>query len=496
MAPPQLVSARCPTCGASLPVPPHVPQVTCRYCQNVIHIEHRKPPPEVRPFGAPGAMPSRTLYVDPAAASKAGKALGCTIAAAVLLPVLIPLVIGVGPWAAKSCKGAIKPFPVSCGTNEEIEVSGNFEGTGPIITAAAHNCKIHIKDAKLKGSTLLKTDAFNIELTLDNVVVETTEPMIHAGSNLKVKLHGSTLTSNATVLDSDSNLEVDVDATTIESKTAFGVKSKHNLKLRLDNGKIRGKRAGVDTDANLQLTMKKGSEITSSDGVALKTSSSFKLEAEGGKIDGAAGALVLTSGADINATALVISSKEKAITATSSLKLDFTDGSITSLGDGAIDGDSSMDLTLINVKVSAAATAITCASSSKIRATKKTRIVSTSGNGVTTSSNTELSVADAAIEAGGKAFRSTVNSKVKLAQGARLAGKRGGVEGEGNLELDGTGATVEGGAGPGIAAGYNARLAFKQGVLKGAPALQLDRKPMSLDLEGTRVEGEQKVPAR
>ncbi|MDF2693210.1 MAG: hypothetical protein K0S65_1593, partial [Labilithrix sp.] len=34
------------------------------------------------------------------------------------------------------------------------------------------------------------------------------------------------------------------------------------------------------------------------------------------------------------------------------------------------------------------------------------------------------------------------------------------------------------------------------GALKGTPALQFERKPMNLDLEGTRIEGDQKVPAR
>jgi len=496
VAVPKVVSAKCPTCGANLPVPPGVPQVVCRYCQNVIHIEHRKPPPEVLPFGSPGAMPSRTLYVDPNAAAAAGKSIGCIIAAVCLLPILIPIVIGVGPWAVRSCKGAVRPFPVACGTNEEIEVSGNYEGTGPIVTSVGHNCKLHIKNAKLKGSTLVKTETFNMELTLDNVTIETTEPMVHAGANLKAKIHGSTLSSAGAVFDSDSNMELDVENTTIESKNAAAVKSKHNLKVRMENGKIRGKKAAIDTDANFSLTMKKASEVTSSDGYGVKTTSSFKLEAEGGKIDGASGALVVTSGADISATGLVLSSKEKAITASSSLKLEYNDGSITSSGDMAIDGDSSMDLTLVNVKVQGATTAINCESSSKIRASKKTRIVGTSGNGVTTSSNTELNFSDASLEGGVKAFKGTVNDKVKLGQGARLAGKKGGIEAEGNLEVDATGATIEGGSGPGLVAGYNGKVSFKQGVLKGAPALQFERKPSNLDLEGTRVEGEQKIPAR
>lgn len=492
MAAPKVVPAKCPTCGANLPIPPGVFQVTCRYCQNVIHVEHRKPPPGVMPFGTPGVMPSRTLYVDPDAL-KASKAITYIILAACLLPFLIPLAIGVGPWLVKSVKGKVKPFPVACGLNEKVEVSGNFETTGPIVTSVGHNCKLHIKNAKLKGATLVKTDTANMELTLENVTIETTDTMIRTGSNLKVKLHGSTLTSSVAVFDSETNMEVDVVNSTIESKNASAVKSKHNLKVRMEGGKIRGKKAGIDTNANLQLTMKKGAELFASDGPAVKTDSSFKLEADGGKIDGG---LLMTSNADIVATGLVLTAKERALTGTSSVKLDWTDGSITSSTDMAIDVDSSTDLMLINTKVQGATTAINCSSNSKVKATKKTTIVGTSGYGVTTSSNSELVLNDSSLEAGVKAFKGTVNNKIKLAQGARVSGKKGGIDAEGNLELEATSATIDGGTGPALKAGYNGRLSFKQGLIKGTPAIQLDRKPTSLELDGTRVEGAQQIPAR
>jgi hypothetical protein len=239
--------------------------------------------------------------------------------------------------------------------------------------------------------------------------------------------------------------------------------------------------------------MKKGAELFASDGPAVTSDSSFKLEADGGKIDGG---LLMTSGADIVATGLTLTAKEKALAATSSVKLDWTEGSITSATDVAIDVDSSADLTLINTKVQGATTAINCSSSSKIKATKKTRIVGTSDYGITTSSNTELVLNDSALEAGLKAFKGTVNNKVKLAQGARMAGKKGGVAAEGNLEIEATSATLEGGTGPAIEAGYNSKISFKQGILKGTPAIDVDRKPSILELDGTRVEGDQKIPAR
>ncbi|MBX3224351.1 MAG: hypothetical protein KF795_27800 [Labilithrix sp.] len=491
MAAPKVVSAKCPTCGANLPVSPGIFQVTCRYCQNVIHVEHRKPPPEVRPFGSPGAMPSRTLYVDPAM-MQAGRNVGLIIALTTLIPILLPLLFIGGPWLVRSLKGAVKPFPATCGLNEKVTVSGSFETTGPIVTSVAHNCKIHIKNAKLKGATLLATDAANVELTLENVTLETTGIAVRSGPNLTVKAIGSTLTSNAAVFESDSNLQLTLEGTTLESKTA-AVKSKHNLKVYMDGGKIRGQKAGIDADANFKLTMKNGAEIAGASGTAVKTTSSLKLDAEGAKLDGS---LIVTSNADIEATGLTITAKDKAIAATSSLKLDLTDGSLTSLGDVAIEAESSMEVDLVNSTVQGATHAITTSSNAKVRASKKTRIVALSGSAVVGSSNSELNVADATIEATAKAFRGTSSNKVKLTQGARLSGKQGGIEAESSLEVDATGATVEGGSGPALAATSGSRVAFRQGVLKGNPALQFQRKPTSLELDGTRIEGAQQVPAR
>src|SRR5262249_45627410 len=153
----------------------------------------------------------------------------------------------------------------------------------------------------------------------------------------------------------------------------------------------------------------------------------------------------------------IASTKESAIVTTSGLKLDLTDGAITSQAEAAISGDGG-DLNLVNTKVSGGDAGISMKNGLRLKASKKTRSAATSGNAIQTTSNADVTVNDAAIEGGMKAFKSTLNTKLKLQQGTRLAGRKGGIETDGNLELDATGATVEGGSGPGIqAGGYNAR---------------------------------------
>lgn len=470
--------------------------MVCRYCQNVIHVEMRKPPPQVTPFGMPGGMPSTTLYIDPEQAARmaaqTGRGVAVYVGVMVVLTVFLPLCFTVGPAAVKGCKGKVKPFPIHCALNETVDVSGDFTTTGPIIESANINCKIRIANAKLKGSTLLKSTTSNLDLTLENVTIETTEELVSAGSNFKAHIKGSTLTSKGNVFDAPTNFELDAVASTLQSTDGTIVKSGHNFKLVADNSKFKAKRIAFDTQG-LDLKLKKASEITSSDGIAIKTGS-IKLEMDGGKIDGSEGAILASSTTQISLKGVSVTAKEKTIVMSNSGHLDAEGGAIASQTAEAIEADTSADMTLDNVRVTAGTNGVIVKNSCKLRVSKKTRITAGSGNAYIATMNSELFASDAILEGGNKAIRAGVNTKVRLQAGAKLTGKRGGLEAEGNLELEGNGSSIEGGAGPGLQSGYNARISFLSGTIKGAPAIVLERRPSSLDLNGTRVEGEQKIP--
>lgn len=487
----KLRAARCPTCGANLQIPPNAPHVTCRYCGNLITIEHKKPPPMQLQMQMQG-VPSRTLYIDPEEAARAGRSVGCMIMGITLVTVLLPLTIGLGPMVVGRIKRAIRPFPAECGVNEQIELSGDFSGTGPVIASAGVNCKILIKKSHLKGSTLLKTSASNVEVTLVDTTVETTEGLVDSGSNMKVSITGGTVKSGGTVLSGDSNLKVTLENTTIESTGDTAIKTGYNLKLSATNAKIIGKKAALDTKANADLTLKKGSEIASAAGTALKTESGLKMDAEGGKIEGGEGAIVATSGAKITAQGTAFSAKEKALAFSSGADLDLRDGSITSQKDAAIECDGG-HFTLTGTKVQGASSGIEAKNGVDLRATKKASIVSTGGDAIVLTSNGELTFDDASAEGARRALKSTVNTKLKLRPGARFSGKRGGVYAESNLELESTGATIEGGSGAAIETGYNAKVVLQDGVVKGSPALSFSGRPQVLTIDGTRVDGDKKI---
>lgn len=490
----KLISAKCPSCGANLPIAPGVPQVTCRYCQNVITVEAKQPPPNVSAFGTPGYIPSRTLYVDPAAI-KAAQQAGRIGALVMILVFALPFVIGigaaVGPWALRSCKGAIKPFPISCGTNEEVEVSGTYEGTGPIVTSAGTNCKIHVKNSKLKGSSFIAgNSSFNVEVTFENVQIETTETMFKIGSNSKLHLIGSTLVAQGEVIDSDTNFTLETTSSTLESKSGTAVKNKLNMKVDATGSKFRGKKSAFDTTSSFELDLKKACEVTSIDGPAIKSTSGTKIEAEGGKIEGGGGAIDAESSLSITATGITISSShDKAIHTTSSYRLDLVDSSVTSATDSAIDVDGGGELLLTTTTVSGV-NGIEAKNGLRLKATKKSRILGTRGLGILGTLNLDINLTESSIEStSAKAIRGSANMKMKLGKDARVAGKLGAIDAELNLNLDATGASIEGGSGPGILTA-NGTIAVKQGVLKGNPAIQSSRNlPIAPDLTGTRVEG-------
>lgn len=98
---------------------------------------------------------------------------------------------------------------------------------------------------------------------------------------------------------------------------------------------------------------------------------------------------------------------------------------------------------------------------------RKSRILSTSGAGIANDINVNVALDDSAIEGATRAIKGARAFDIKLLRNARLVGKQGGIESTRDLRLDGTGSTIDGGSGPGIEAGMNSHISFKQGTLKG-----------------------------
>jgi serine/threonine protein kinase len=310
-------------------------------------------------------------------------------------------------------------FPLSC-VEGKATATGSWEGNGPIVKVAS-NCHIEIRHARLKGTALFDRKESNLELTLEDVVIETTDEMVADEGNLTARVKGSKLTSPKTVFRAGANFDLEIEDSTVESTGALAIRGASHV--RGENAKIRG-RAGAfgGSDGLLDIHLER-SEITSSDGVAIEARGPSEITLVGTKIRGADG----------------ISSRNM-------LRLD---------------------------------------------ASKGTEIIAV-GTAVRTETNGNITVRESLLQ-GDAAVKGETNLKVTLREGGRVVGKRIGIDGGNNFELDADRGAIDGGAGAAIAGRFNAQIASRGGTIKGAPAIRLDYKPMRLELTGTKIEGGQQI---
>lgn len=438
----RLHAAKCPTCGAGIHVDPGAASAVCRYCQNVITIEKRAPPPTATPFGVPGGMPSTTLYIDPKAIGRATSKVVAIIALTTLIPVLIPLAIFVGGPLVRGVKGTVRPFPATCGLNETLTLSGSFDGPGPAITSVAHNCKITIKGSKIKAGALFDTSGSNVELTIVDSTIETTGAAVTAGVNTKIRVNGGSVKSGGAVVDAKHNLEVTLEGTTLES-TAGATITAPGIDLRAKDSTVRGKTAALEID-NL---------------------------------------------AEVKAEATTFEAEGSTFVFQTNPKVNLTGGAVISRTDRAIDGALNMELTVSGTKIQGAAGAVAASKGNlKLKASGKASFVATDGDAVEVDTNGKLTFADATVEASRRAIKAGHNLELTLKPGAQLTGKKGGVLADGNFEIDANGAAIDGGTGAGLEA-RGAKVLMRGGSLKGDPALRFASRPATLELDGTQVVG-------
>ncbi len=136
---PTIAAQRCPNCGAPIPHSPEQDEVSCQYCGQRLQLA-----PSRTRGGAAGAQSSVKARV---------------LHGALTVIALLAGAVGFraldGGFSSKAGSGLALPlkapsFPLSCGSNQELTISGRkFEGRGTLITADV-NCKLTIRDSTLK----------------------------------------------------------------------------------------------------------------------------------------------------------------------------------------------------------------------------------------------------------------------------------------------------------------------------------------------------------
>jgi len=358
-------------------------------------------------------------------------------------------------------------FPLTC-VDGVAEGTGTWTGTGPIVKVES-GCRVTLRHVRLKGSTLFDKRVSNLDLVVEDAVIETTDVLSVDDGNMKVHLSGAKLSSPRAVFQTDANFELEAEDATLESTNDVAIRGGGNVRARAT--KIRGRVGGIEagTSGALTVRLERASELTSAEGSALNAGAILKLEADGkSKIESARDAVGGGAIAEIQLYDATVTSAKGTAVAIQSGSVDLVGASVRGVQAG------------ISAKVSLAALGVS----------KGAEVVAESGPAIRAPFNGRV-VVDNALVRGDRAAVGEANLSLTARAGARLVGKHGGVDGGANFELDGTDATIDGGGGAGLHAGPGAKIAFRSGTLRGAPALRLDRRPARMDLEGTRVEGAQ-----
>lgn len=336
----KLASRKCPNCGAPITLSAGVNDVPCGYCGNVIHVEWGKKPP------TQAQKPPLTVYVRPGLGF-----LPLVILLGALLPVGIPLFLAFAP-ALKSVASevaaeaglAASTFPMNCGLNQSLSIVGQtFEGEGTLITGEI-NCKIKIKNSKLKGD--LVVDAKNlVEVTLENSTLEGREAAVRLGMNSKVfATKKSVLKGEDAGIVVGINSEVSLDDSSVEG-AEHGVRADTNAKLTGTRSKIVGKEYGIRASHNLGI---EGRElVVQGSRAALEAAVNTKLDLRGGAFEGTESAIrVKGSNVELNLTRKArLTARETAVKVESNLKLEMEDALIDG-GEVGVDAGTNPKLSL------------------------------------------------------------------------------------------------------------------------------------------------------
>jgi hypothetical protein len=265
------------------------------------------------------------------------------------------------------------------GLNDEVEVSGNWEGTQPLVTKAG------VKNAKIKAPIVVAKASSNFEITLEDTTIETTD----------------TMSSSSRIRRSPSS-----------TAPSF-------------------RRASCSTRATASTSKRTARQTRAKRGPRSSRSTASRRRPR-----------------------RFSTAKGKAIEASSGLKIDLADSSISATADEAIDCD-------------------------------RLRPHHHVGRG---------HHADGGLDRGRHHRREgRLEPQAEAEPGLARRRQAWRIIGESSFTIDGTSTSIEGGAGPGIQGTFVGTIAIRQSLVKGTPGIQIERAPTPMDLSGTRVDGGQTI---
>ncbi len=321
---------------------------------------------------------------------------------------------------------------------------------------------------KITDVTFPATCGLNQEMEIVDRTFEGSGTLITGEVNCKIKIKNSTLKGDVVVL-AKNLVELTLENSTIEGKEA-AVKVEMNSKIfATQKSVIKGGEAGILAKLNTDVSLT-DSKVEGQTAISAETN--FELEGTSSEVVGKDYGLQASSNAKVKGKKLVVRGGRAAIESEHNLELE--------LRGGSVEGGE------VGVKSKG--------SNAKIKLREDAKITGKEA-GIDASNNLALEMEQAVVEGGEVGISAAVNPKLRLGPKSRVHGRDVALKMGINFELDMRGATVES---PSVAicAPFNVEISARDSTIKGAEALRLERKPRTLELEGTRVEGQQNFKGR
>ncbi len=392
----RVISQKCPTCGAPLPVSRGAHDVTCTYCGNSIHIEWAKK--------APATGDPRTLYVAPQGSAGLVIALvmsvmGVMVAAGVIFAVnagsqRIENVVNAVPQLGGNSR--VESFPVTCGLNQSLEiVDQTHEGKGPLIVGAI-NCKITIRNSKLKSNVIVEAKNLT-EVTLIGSTLEATETAVDMEMNAKlVAKDKSSIKGKEAAIETGSNCSVDLHNSTVEGDEV-GIRGGLNFKLKAEGSTVKGREAAVTGGTNLEVQIR--DSTISANRIGLEGDGNLTLDMRGG----------------------LVQANEAAVRCSKyNGKLKLTHGAKLAAKEVALDGGTNLELTMDGSTIEGGEIGLVGGTNAKLELRGKSEI---SGRefAAKLSGNADVQLRNSTLKSAGTALCGAYNAEVE-ARGATIHG--------------------------------------------------------------------------
>jgi hypothetical protein len=295
--------------------------------------------------------------------------LGCLLFVIVGIPAIVAGMVGVfktDPISFFQERVSPLQLPTECGIADKVVIRGRTLRLDEPLVTGNISCEIRIIDSELTAPVIVK-DGLNVKVKVENSVLRVSKAVMQGGSGAKLELtKGSKVFTDQEVIQGESNSELVLSHSTIESKGGVTKGSHANVQLS-DKSRITTQKPIIDGDHGT-ITLEDSSLVLRSSAIN-QGASHFRVQLSNqSTVQSENTAILGGTHGTIRVSASKIIGKERAIDIGTHGTLHFEDGGIVQGSKDAVRTESHANIEVQDKsKVQAAKTGIIVGDHSRIR---------------------------------------------------------------------------------------------------------------------------------